>query len=114
MRPVVAALGLHGLGVLLDADWLRLVSFERGIGPVLWSVSPQEAIRRLAGDEAARSEAVLKMTPTGANAMRAMDEPPAALADFYAQTRVPAIEAEVEAVTRLALIPAGLVPPRAD
>jgi hypothetical protein len=102
-------LGDDGLGVLLRAGWLRLVSFERGIGPVLWPETPDEAIDRLA-DGAARAGALVKMTPTGANAMRAMDEPPAGLAAFYGRTAGPTIEAEVDAVTRLALVPAGLVP----
>jgi hypothetical protein len=100
--------GLDALAVLLRADWLRLVSFERGIGPVLWLETPDVAIDRLAREPDARTHALVKMTPTGANAMRAMDEPPAALAAAYA-AGLPTIEAEVTAVTALALVPAGLV-----
>jgi hypothetical protein len=110
---VVGVLGLDGLGVLLRADWLRLVSFERGIGHVLWAEVPDEAIARIA--HGTDTDVLVKMTPTGANALRALDEPgpgPASALDrFYGATAEPTLEAEVEALTRLALIPAGLVPP---
>ena len=104
---VLTAVGLDGLTVLLRADWLRLVSFERGIGHVLWAETGDRAIERLMHDP--EPKALVKMTPTGANALRAMDDPPPAIAAFYERTPEPTSDCEVEAVTRLALIPAGLV-----
>ena len=105
---VLAAIGLDGLAVLLRADWLRLVSFERGIGHVLWLEAPDAAIARIAS--AADAEVLVKMTPTGANALRAMDAPPPALAHAYA-AGPRSFEEEVAAVTAFALVPAGLVSP---
>jgi hypothetical protein len=106
---VVGSIGLEGLAVLLRADWLRLVSFERGIGHVLWTEQPDAAIERLRIDVPSRADALVKMTPTGANALRAMDEPPPALAARYGATSARTLEAEVAAVVDLALIPSGLV-----
>ena len=54
------------------------------------------------------AEVLVKMTPTGANALRAMDAPPPALATVYA-AGARSFEDEVAAVTALALVPAGLV-----
>ena len=105
---VLAAIGLDGLAALLRADWLRLVSFERGIGHVLWLEAPDAALARIASGTDA--EVLVKMTPTGANALRAMDAPPQALATVYA-AGARSIEEEVAAVTALALVPAGLVSP---
>ena len=100
------------------ADWLRMTTFQPGLGPVLWAESPQATVARLERDWDRPDVGHVKMTPTGANAMRAMDDPPPALRAFYDgyAARGPTsphglaadVEQEVEAVMSLALVPAGL------
>lgn len=115
------------------ADWLRMTTFQPGLGPVLWSESPQETMARLEREWDRPGVGRVKMTPAGANALRAMDEPPPALLAFYAgrepipaDAEIPedpaipveaapepsalaaAVAEEVEAVESLALVPAGL------
>jgi hypothetical protein len=104
----LAAVGVDGVAALLRADWLRPVSIERGIGPVLWSETPEDAILRLEWDREAAASALVKMTPTGANALRAMDDPPPALWAYYRAVPDPTLEAEVDAVT-VTLITSGLL-----
>ena len=86
------------LHVLLRADWLRMTSFERGLGHVLWTEDPEAAVARIerewpqmtgvndgldgALDRGAGTAAPIraasgdagsvKMTPTGANAVLAI------------------------------------------
>lgn len=97
------------------ADWLRMTSFQPGLGHVLWTEGAVETIARLERDWDRPGVGSVKMTPTGANAMRAMDDPPAVLRRFYAELKPPSgaglaadVEQEVEAVTALVLRPAGL------
>ena len=67
---VLGAIGLDALAILLRADWLRMVSVERGLGPVLWRDAPEAAIARLgAGSD---EGALVKLTPAGANALHAL------------------------------------------
>jgi hypothetical protein len=103
---------------LILADWLRMTSFQPGLGNVLWSEPPEDAMARLEREWDRTDVGHVKMTPTGANAMRAMDDPPPALRAFYAgrdggasdplQGLAAEVEQEVEAVMSLALVPAGL------
>jgi len=97
------------------ADWLRMTSFERGLGHVLWTESTDDAIARLEREWDRPEVGSVKMTPTGANAMRAMDDPPEALRRFYVEAwwasgagLAAVVEQEVQAVTALVLVPAGL------
>lgn len=102
------------------ADWLRMTTFQPGLGPVLWSEGPAETVDRLGREWERPDVGSVKMTPTGANAMRAMDDPPETLRRFYADqegradggpAEAEAVAQEVEAVMSLVLVPAGLVSP---
>lgn len=106
------------LRALFEADWLRMTTFHRGLGYVLWSEAPAEALVRIDRAWDGPESAFVKMTPTGANALRAMDGPPDALLRFYASraneppTPLGAeVAHEVQAVVSVALVPAGLVAP---
>lgn len=104
------------LHALFEADWLRMTSFHRGLGHVLWGEAPDEAVARIEREWDGPEAAFVKMTPTGANALRAMGGPPDALLRFYASrdAEPPAtlgaeVAREVQAVVSMALVPAGLV-----
>ena len=71
------------LRVLFEADWLRMTSFERGLGHVLWTESPGETVERIQREWGSGDIGHVKMTPTGANAARAMAGASEAVRSFY-------------------------------